>query len=221
MLESYLKALKSHAPLLPIITDLDSALECVRAFSGIVVASLEECRTGMISNVALYQKSEEKKTLSIENIRRFIEDIGHKPYEGKMLYIIESIDTASLEAMNGLLKILEEPPEYAIIILIVTNPEALIDTIRSRTITLFRAYKKRDLSDRLKDALDKYKNHDIAPLISYIYSEKLTGEDALDILIEVSRFADKTLLEKVESAMIHIFSVNESPKNILDRVFLI
>ena len=138
-----------------------------------------------------------------------------------MLYIIESIDTASLEAMNGLLKILEEPPEYAIIILIVTNPEALIDTIRSRTITLFRAYKKRDLSDRLKDALDKYKNHDIAPLISYIYSEKLTGEDALDILIEVSRFADKTLLEKVESAMIHIFSVNESPKNILDRVFLI
>ena len=38
----------------------------------------------------------------------------------------------TVEAQNALLKTLEEPPEYAIIILITSNKEALLDTIKSR-----------------------------------------------------------------------------------------
>ena len=40
--------------------------------------------------------------------------------------------------MNASLKILEEPPEYAIILLVVENPASILETIHSRTITLFR-----------------------------------------------------------------------------------
>ena len=170
--------------------------------------------------MALYQKSEEKKSLSIENIRRFIEDIGQKPYEGKILYLIDEVDTASLEAMNALLKILEEPPSYAIIILIVSNPEALIETIRSRAITLFRSGGKRFLPQGVSDAVEKYFHGDITPLIAYLYKEKITEEEALGILETASKYADKRVLAKIETAMIHLFSVNETPRNILDRVFL-
>lgn len=185
-----------------------------------MVNSLEECRTGTIPSVALYQKSEEKKSLSIENIRRFIEDIGQKPYEGKILYLIDEVDTASLEAMNALLKILEEPPSYAIIILIVSNPEALIETIRSRAITLFRSGGKRFLPQGVSGAVEKYFHGDITPLIAYLYKEKITEEEALGILETASKYADKRVLAKIETAMIHLFSVNETPRNILDRVFL-
>src|SRR5258705_10921877 len=39
------------------------------------------------------------------------------------------------EAANSLLKVLEEPPEYATLILLTTNPGELLPTIRSRCVT--------------------------------------------------------------------------------------
>ena len=86
----------------------------------------------------LYEKSQEKKSLSIEDIRRWIVDIAERPYEKRVLYILRDFDEASHEGMNATLKVLEEPPDYAIILLIVSNPESLLETIRSRTISLFR-----------------------------------------------------------------------------------
>ena len=47
---------------------------------------------------------------------------------------MRDFDEATLKAMNAMLKILEEPPKYAIIILIVKNSESLIETIRSRCL---------------------------------------------------------------------------------------
>jgi DNA polymerase III subunit delta' len=87
----------------------------------------------------LYEKEADKQSLSIKQIREAIEAMSERPYEGKMLILFRDFDSASLEAMNASLKILEEPPAYAIILLIVSNPENIIETIRSRTLTFFRA----------------------------------------------------------------------------------
>jgi DNA polymerase III subunit delta' len=65
-------------------------------------------------------------------------DISEIPYEKKHIYILRDFDEATREAMNATLKILEEPPEYAIIALVVKNPESLLETIHSRTLNLFR-----------------------------------------------------------------------------------
>jgi DNA polymerase-3 subunit gamma/tau len=51
----------------------------------------------------------------------------------KKIYIIDEAHMLTTEASNALLKTLEEPPEHVIFILATTNPEKLIDTIRSRT----------------------------------------------------------------------------------------
>ena len=47
-------------------------------------------------------------------------------------YIIDKAEKMTVEAQNALLKTLEEPPEYAIIILVTNNKEGLLPTIRSR-----------------------------------------------------------------------------------------
>ena len=50
----------------------------------------------------------------------------------KKVYIIDNADTMTTEAQNCLLKTLEEPPEYITIILICSNEDNLLSTIKSR-----------------------------------------------------------------------------------------
>ena len=59
-------------------------------------------------------------------------DIVIKPHKKYKIYIIDKAEKMTLEAQNALLKTLEEPPEYAIIILVTNNKEGLLPTIRSR-----------------------------------------------------------------------------------------
>lgn len=73
---------------------------------------------------------------SIKNkqIEEFQNNILLRPYESdKKVFIIEASDTMTVSAQNRLLKILEEPPKYGIIILIAENLHSLLPTIRSRS----------------------------------------------------------------------------------------
>lgn len=56
--------------------------------------------------------------------------------------------------MNSLLKILEEPPEYAIILLVTNEPNSLLETITSRTIRLHRYEKNIPLPESLTKAIE-------------------------------------------------------------------
>lgn len=75
----------------------------------------------------------EKYSISIEDIRKLQIDMQRKPYEnGYKIYIIYSADLMTEQAQNGLLKILEEPPSYVIILLLLENQYSLLGTILSR-----------------------------------------------------------------------------------------
>ncbi len=68
-----------------------------------------------------------------KQIEEFQNDILIKPYESdKKIFIIKAADTMTTSAQNRLLKVLEEPPSYGIIILITENSYGLLPTIRSR-----------------------------------------------------------------------------------------
>lgn len=71
---------------------------------------------------------------SIENVRNIKALAELSPVDGEKykVFIIDEVHSMSKPGLNALLKILEEPPEYIIFILCTTEPEALIDTIRSR-----------------------------------------------------------------------------------------
>lgn len=74
-------------------------------------------------------------SIGIDEIRGIQSDIIIKPlYSRRKVYVIVNADLMTVQAQNCLLKILEEPPRYAVIILTVSNYDALLETIRSRTI---------------------------------------------------------------------------------------
>ena len=70
----------------------------------------------------------------IDDVRILRDAVKLTPVSAKKkIYIIDEAHMLTTEASNALLKTLEEPPEHVIFILATTNPEKLIDTIRSRT----------------------------------------------------------------------------------------
>ncbi len=77
----------------------------------------------------------QKKSITIEQVRGLKSQIYQKPLLQKFkIIIVEGADTLTKEAQNALLKIYEEPPSHAIIILTAQNLKNLLPTIRSRAI---------------------------------------------------------------------------------------
>ncbi|MDB8789998.1 DNA polymerase III subunit delta' C-terminal domain-containing protein [Romboutsia sp. 1001216sp1] len=71
-------------------------------------------------------------SIKIAQIRKLQTDIIIKPHKDYKIYVINDAHKMTIEGQNALLKTLEEPPKYAIIILVTSNKEALLDTIKSR-----------------------------------------------------------------------------------------
>ena len=73
--------------------------------------------------------------IKVDQVRRVIETIYYRPAEGREKIYIFTDSAFMKEAANSLLKVLEEPPEFATIFLLARNPGELLPTIRSRSIT--------------------------------------------------------------------------------------
>ena len=77
-------------------------------------------------------------SIKIEQIRELTNKIIEKPIVSeKKIYIINNAYLMTREAQNCLLKTLEEPPEFAIIILIVENEGNILNTIKSRCTKIY------------------------------------------------------------------------------------
>jgi DNA polymerase III subunit delta' len=71
-------------------------------------------------------------SIKISQVRELQSDIIIKPHKNHKIYVINEAEKLTVEAQNALLKTLEEPPGYIIIILITENKETLLNTIKSR-----------------------------------------------------------------------------------------
>ena len=80
----------------------------------------------------------EKASISVDDIRlQLNNDILVKPYSRPYkVYIIDEAEKMTEQAQNAMLKTIEEPPEYAVIILLTVNAKLLLPTILSRCILL-------------------------------------------------------------------------------------
>lgn len=77
------------------------------------------------------------RQISIPQIRLFKERAQYGPLHGKYrVFLIDHLDRANEQAANSLLKILEEPPSYLIILMTAENAFDLLPTIRSRSLIL-------------------------------------------------------------------------------------
>ena len=86
----------------------------------------------------LYLQHEKPQTISVDDVRSQINNsIAIKPYYGPYkIYIVDEAEKMNQQAQNALLKTIEEPPSYGILILLTTNADAFLPTILSRCITL-------------------------------------------------------------------------------------
>ncbi|MBO5573462.1 MAG: DNA polymerase III subunit delta' [Clostridium sp.] len=86
----------------------------------------------------IWVQHEKPNSIGVDEIREQVNNtIGIKPYSSQWkLYIIDEAEKMTVQAQNALLKTIEEPPEYAILMLLTTNQELFLPTILSRCIQL-------------------------------------------------------------------------------------
>ena len=85
-----------------------------------------------------YVKATKTKSISVDDIReQVIEKVKTKPYSyNYKIFIIDKADTLTVQAQNALLKTLEEPPKYVVIMLLSQSMESFLPTVLSRCVVM-------------------------------------------------------------------------------------
>jgi DNA polymerase-3 subunit delta' len=83
-------------------------------------------------------REEGKANIGVDVVReKIVNDVDIKPYSNKYkIYIVDEAERMNQQAQNAILKTIEEPPEYAIIILLTANHNAFLQTILSRCVLI-------------------------------------------------------------------------------------
>ena len=94
-----------------------------------------------------YLINENGENIKVDTIRNLTEKVIEKPIiSNKKVYIINDCEKMTKEAQNCLLKTLEEPPEFVVIMLISSNENLILNTIKSRCMSIkFHNIEDRDL----------------------------------------------------------------------------
>lgn len=99
----------------------------------------------------LVEAKKGENSIKIDQIRNLNSNMGLKPYSDYKIYVINDAEKMTVQAQNALLKTLEEPSSYGIIILITRNEQALLQTIKSRcTEVKFSPLNNNDIKKILK-----------------------------------------------------------------------
>lgn len=132
--------------------------------------------------------NEEGETIKINTVREIIQTVYEKPIlSNKKIYIINDCDKMTKEAQNSLLKTLEEPPEYIVIILIASNQDMILNTIKSRcTKIVFDKLKENEIKEILNTT--DFKNTEISENM-YEFFDGSIGK-ALQILEKKEQYED-------------------------------
>lgn len=115
------------------------ALQCEKG-DGNPCQECRFCKQALSSNHPdiIHVTHEKPNTVGVDDIRRQINgDVILKPYSGNYkIYIVNEAEKMNAQAQNALLKTLEEPPEYVIIMLLTTNVNVFLPTILSRCVVM-------------------------------------------------------------------------------------
>ena len=105
----------------------------------------QKIMNGISPDVIYISKEKDKATLGVESVRFIKENVSYFPNDGNhKIYIIEDAHTMTIQAQNAFLLTLEEPPEYAIFILLCEHTENILETIKSRAPILRMKTPQRD-----------------------------------------------------------------------------
>ena len=94
---------------------------------------------GIHPDICVYTPDESKKSrpFSVDTVREIIKDAAVKPNESQFkICILEECERMNPQAQNALLKLIEEPPEYAVFLLLTTTKTMFLETVLSRSVVI-------------------------------------------------------------------------------------
>ncbi len=179
----------------------------------------------------IIEKEKKKNSLGIDQSRKIINFLSTKPYKSRFkLVVVYDAHLLTYQAQNALLKTLEEPPRYALIILEAKSEQSLIPTVVSRCKKIYAAgeyqpeklkfslevIKKMDVGEKLNTAQEIAKmerDEVIALLEDFIYEERT-------ILLNRHKLASAKLIDKLIEIANDIENTNVNLRLALENVFL-
>ncbi len=156
----------------------------------------------------LLNKQDGKKNISINQIRLLINKLKLKPVNQKFkIAIIENAQDLSTEAQNALLKVIEEPPEYAQIFLTVDYIENLLPTIKSRCIIVNLSNANDEIDEEVKNLL----SFTIGEKIDWLTQNKQNAKDLEWVL---------KILNNMELIIRHELLTNDDLNNVEKKKYV-
>ncbi len=138
----------------------------------------------------------EEKSIKVESIRELQKDIAIKPLMShRKVYIIPYAEKLNISAQNCLLKTLEEPPAYAVIILISSSIYSVINTIRSR---VKRIKIKNDggihIEPEIKNIIDSIPEKSVIDVLKFSEFFEKNKDNIIEILHEMLKYCDELIV---------------------------
>lgn len=139
---------------------ISKTLNCRNGSAGDDCLSCSRIERRIHPDVHFIEVGDDRKLISIEQVRNVISGSAMRPYEGRnKVYIIDPADGLSISGSNALLKTLEEPVRDTTFILLTRSPDLLLPTIRSRSQSIYaggRAPIDEDLRTFINAELERF-----------------------------------------------------------------
>lgn len=182
-------------------------------------------------DVIYVTRAPDKASIGVDSIRDQINnDVEIKPFSSPYkIYIIDEAQKLTVEAQNALLKTLEEPPEYAIIILLTNNLNSILETVQSRCMILqvraidkdlIKAYlmTRHQVPDYQAELSGIFAQGNLGKAIKYSSSEEFAAimDDVLHLLKGINDMENYEVIEYVKN----LSQKKEDIAKILDLILL-
>jgi DNA polymerase-3 subunit delta' len=180
------------------------------------IRSCDRCKSCMQADSGnhpdIIRVTHEKLSIGVDDIRIQVNaDILVKPYDSRYkIYIIDDADKLTEQAQNALLKTMEEPPEYAVILLLVSNLTSLLPTVLSRCVqlnlkpvdkTVIKEFlmERHHIPDYKAEVAAAFSSGNVGKAIKYASSEDF--EKMKEEILHILKYIDEMELHEVISGL--------------------
>ena len=178
---------------------LAKALNCVHGPTADPCGECDSCKEIAAGSSLDVIEIDAASNRGIDQIRELREMVRYAPAGSRnKVVILDEAHMLTGEASNALLKTLEEPPDRVIFVMATTEPENLVDTIRSRSQHFhFRALTFTEITARLEEIASK-ENLQIEPGALAVIARMAEGSmrDALSLLEQARAYCGDTIPAK-------------------------
>ena len=173
----------------------------------------------------------EKVSIGVDDIRLQVNaDIQVKPYNSPYkIYIIADADKLTEQAQNALLKTIEEPPEYAVMLLLTSNINVLLPTILSRCVRLnLKPVDKQSIKEFLMmqhhvpdykaEVAAAFSGGNVGKAVKYAASEDFEGLKSN--VLHILKYIDEMELYEIISGLKLLTAVKNNIEDYIDLMIL-